>query len=134
MQCDQPVDRGEPGRGEQGHGPHLPQVGGTRAPGHLRSPFFPQWTSLFQLQDAPWCLCWYSSLQLPSYDPSLDVPNGPHLWQHLHNEGLKLERVTLILDHFYNCQPSERDPTACMALVELLKEAGGENETIRNRS
>ena len=23
-------------------------------------------------------------------------------------------------------QPSERDPTACMALVELLKEAGGE--------
>ena len=24
-------------------------------------------------------------------------------------------------------QPSERDPTACMALVELLKEAGGES-------
>ena len=104
------------------------------APGHLgRSPFFPQWTSLFQLQDAPWCLCWHSSLQLPSHDPSLDVPDGPHLWQHLHNEGLKLERVTLILETFYNCQPSERDPTACMALVELLKEAGGEYKTLRNQ-
>ena len=68
------------------------------APGHLgRSPFFPQRTSLFQLQDAPWCLCWYSSLQLPSHDPSMDVPNGPHLWQHLHNEGLNLEGATLII-------------------------------------
>ena len=68
------------------------------AQGHLgRSPFFPQWPSLFQPQDAPWCLCWHSSLQLPSHDPSLDVPNGPHLWQHVHNEGLKLERVTLII-------------------------------------
>ena len=63
----------------------------------------------------------------------MDVPNGPHLWQHLHNEGLKLERVTLILDLLYDYQPSERDPTACMALVELLKEAGGDNETIRNQ-
>ena len=63
----------------------------------------------------------------------MDVPNGPHLWQHVHNEGLKLERVTLILDLLYDYQPSERDPTACMALVELLKEAGGDNETIRNQ-
>ena len=69
------------------------------APGHLgRSPFFPQGTSLFQLQDAPWCLCWHSSLQLPRHDPSMDVPNGPHLWQHLHNEGLKLERAALVLE------------------------------------
>ena len=63
----------------------------------------------------------------------MDVPNGPHLWQHLHNEGLKLERATLVLETFYNCQPSERDPTACMALVELLKEAGGDKETLRNQ-
>ena len=26
MQRDEPADRGEPGWGEQGHGPHLPQV------------------------------------------------------------------------------------------------------------
>ena len=38
MQCDQPVDRGEPGRGEQGHGPHLPQVGGTRPLGVANCP------------------------------------------------------------------------------------------------
>ena len=63
----------------------------------------------------------------------MDVPDGPHLWQHLHNEGLKLERATLVLETFYNCQPSERDPTACMALVELLKEAGREYKTLRNQ-
>ena len=63
----------------------------------------------------------------------MDVPNGPHLWQHLYNEGLNLEHDTLILDRFNNCQPSERDPTACMALVELLKEAGGEYKTLRNQ-
>ena len=59
--------------------------------------FFQNGRLFFQRQDAPWCLCWHSSLQLPSHDPSMDVPNGPHLWQHLHNEGLNLERATLII-------------------------------------
>ena len=32
--------------------------------------------------------------------------------------------MALICGNTYIMKPSERDPTACMALVELLKEAG----------
>ena len=134
MQCDEPADRGEPGRGEQGHGPHLPQVD-TDNMSTLSSLFF-NWIDklkvalaeylLFQherTQDPLGRVRWHRPLQLSCHDPSLDVPNGSHMWQHLHNEGMRRRQYALIVAN-YNLQPSERDPTACMALVELLKEAG----------
>ena len=68
---------------------------------------------------------WYRPLQLSRNDPTLDVPHGSHMWQHIHNEGTKGHNNAMI-PCVFNWQPSERDPTACMALVELLKEAGGE--------
>ena len=55
MQCDQPVDWGEPGRGEQGHGPHLPQVGGTRALGE--KPHFFHNGRLFSNRRTPLGVC-----------------------------------------------------------------------------
>ena len=67
---------------------------------------------------------WHCTLQLSCYDPSLDVPHGSHMWQHLHNEGMAGGECNDVSVH--DDQPSERDPTACMALVELLKEAGEE--------
>ena len=36
------------------------------------------------------------------------------------------EDANAMIVSVYDRQPSERDPTACMALVELLKEAGEE--------
>lgn len=123
MQCDQPVDRGEPGRGEQGHGPHLPQVD-TSSLFSIGLGCLVTQTSHFNTQDPLGSVRWHCTLQLSCYDPSLDVPHGSHLWQHLHNEGMGGGECNDVSVH--DDQPSERDPTACMALVELLKEAGEE--------
>ena len=75
------------------------------------------------MQDPVGCVRWHCPLQLPCHDPPLDVPNGSHLWQHLYNEGVR-RRTNAMIVIISDWQPSERDPTACMALVELLKEAG----------
>ena len=75
------------------------------------------------MQDPVGCVRWHCPLQLSCHDPPLDVPNGSHLWQHLYNEGMR-RRTNEIIVIISDWQPSERDPTACMALVELLKEAG----------
>ena len=68
---------------------------------------------------------WHRPVQLSCNDPSLDVSHGSNMWQHLHNEGLRKDDVMITTAYVW--QPSERDPTACMALVELLKEAGGKS-------
>ena len=69
---------------------------------------------------------WHCPVQLPCNDPSLDVPHGANMWQHLYNEGIGKDENAMFTT-VYDWQPSERDPTACMALVELLKEAGGKS-------
>ena len=43
---------------------------------------------------------------------------------------LRVSFVGLITGNTYVMKPSERDPTACMALVELLRDAGAPDGTV----
>ena len=109
MQRDQPVDWGELGRSEQGHGPHLPQVSG--------------WIEVVQSSRTPLGVCaGIAPFNFPATIPLWMFPMalicGNTYIMKVREEG----NVQICF-----LQPSERDPTACMALVELLKEAGGES-------
>ena len=84
---------GDPDRDQQGHGPD-------------------------QLPRAPGGVCRHRALQLPRHDPALDVPHRlVALEEALTNDVF----AGLITGNTYIMKPSERDPTACMALVELLR-------------
>lgn len=41
------------------------------------------------LPPAPRCVCRHRTLQLPGYDPSVDVPHGHGVWQHLPAEAVR---------------------------------------------